>query len=179
MALTVRETATWTYAALVMWMKDRRVRVKTFLDQPQQFKTASDAVRRGFEAATNWITHGKPDHSPSCEESKKIIFGPVTGLLVANLVGTSQGARMWCFKKTSLSIETSISPFSFVGKEAGSAPIQALLCYPQLLFERYTIQAEEDYSELFDSRAGGRTVFQLLKTFSMTYGANTTPIQIK
>jgi hypothetical protein len=48
MELTVRETATWTYAALVMWMEDRRVRVKTFLDQPQQFKTASDAVRRGY-----------------------------------------------------------------------------------------------------------------------------------
>jgi len=64
MALTVRETAIWTYAALVMWMEDRRVRVKTFLDQPQQFKTASDAVRRGFEVATNWITDGKPDHSP-------------------------------------------------------------------------------------------------------------------
>ena len=38
MALTVRETAIWTYAALVMWMEDRRVRVKTFLDQPQQFR---------------------------------------------------------------------------------------------------------------------------------------------
>src|SRR5678815_4307187 len=65
MALTVRETATWTYAALVMWMEDRRVRMKMFLDQPQQFKTASDAVKRGFEVATNWIMDGKPDTLPN------------------------------------------------------------------------------------------------------------------
>jgi hypothetical protein len=34
------------------------------LDHPEQFKTASDALRQGFEVATNWITDGKVNHYP-------------------------------------------------------------------------------------------------------------------